>query len=739
MIDLPEQVTDRESAERAVRRSALLQAVAVTIGSALTRDEVATQLVRHAVDAIGADAALVVVCSDDGTALELLSWAGYDPALLAHWRRFPLDAPMPICDAVKSAQPVWLSTPDEMAATYAVFRGATSPRVHQAIGAIPLLTEGRSIGAVGLAFREAQRWDDQDQGLVFAIAQLCAQALERARLFEAERRARIEAEREIARRVQAEAALRQSEEQLRLLTDALPVLIAYVDRDQRYQFNNKLYEQWFGWSREESRGVHMRDVLGPEIYAAVQPYVERALRGEQFSYEAMLPSRSGSLWPVRGTYVPHLSPSGEVLGYISLIGDNSERKRVEDRQQFLTEATTLLASSLDYEKTLAHVGQLMVPRWADWCSINLIDENGTFTRVAGVHVDARKQRMLDELRQRQPPSLEGQEDPARTLKIGKPLLVRSIDDATMRAMSSTDDQYAVYRAVGMRSAMILPLRSSNRLLGSLILTITESDRRYDEDDFELMQNVADRVAVAIENARLFRQVQDTVRIRDEFLSIAAHELKTPITALSGYAQLLQGRLHQDYVVGERDLRAVNVINVQVERLHELIDEMLDVARIERGHFTLDQHRLDLSALVEATADEFRQTLSHHTVEANLETPLLILGDEQRLQQVILNLLQNAVKYSPGGGAISVTTRRDGTDALLVVADTGMGIPLEAQASLFQRFYRAPNVIQSSISGVGLGLYIIHEIVTRHGGTVEVRSAENQGSIFTVRLPMTTDY
>ena len=725
----------REAAERAAKRTTQLQTVAAAMGRALTRDEVAAHLVQQTVAAVGAETALVVARSEDGVNLELLGSFGYEPAIVAGWKRFPIDSGVPIGDAVLTGLPVWLGSPAEMEAAYPIFRGQGSVRIHQALGSIPLLSEGRSIGAIGLAFREPQQWDDQDQALVFAIAQLCAQALERARLYDAERQARIDAEQEIVRRRSAEAALVQSEQQLRLLTDALPVLIAYVDHDQRYRFNNKTYEAWFGLRREDLVGKHMSEVVSSDTYETLRPYIERVLRGEQLSFEGALPINDGSVRPIQVTYVPHISPTGKVLGYYALASDISARKRVEMAQRFLTEATSLLASSLDYETTLAHVGQLAVPRIADWCSINLLDEQGAFVRVAGVHVDPHKQALLDELREREPPSLNNDDMVTQSLRTAEPLLIREFTEAAYRAVAKNEAQYDVYREVGFQSAMILPLQSSERVLGLLILMISESGRRYSDDDLELAQNIANRAAVAIENARLFRQVQETVRIRDEFLSIAAHELKTPITSLSGYAQLLQARFVVDYTLKERDLRAIQVINGQVERLTKLIGAMLDVTRIESGHFALDLHPVNLSDLAVAAADELAPMLAAHSIDcAAVEPGIMIVGDEQRLEQAILNLLQNAIKYSPEGGQITVSLRRDNNWVVLAVTDQGIGIPTGARDSLFQLFYRASNVVGSSISGVGLGLYVVHEIVSRHNGTVDVVSEEGRGSTFTVRLP-----
>ena len=728
---------ERAVAERAAYRMVQLQSITSSMGIALNRDEVATHLVQHSVDALHADLALVVVRSDDDAALDLLSAYGYEEPDLDSWRRIPLDSRLPLCNAVVTGRAVWLANDAEIAAAYPHFHERIHRSHHyQALASIPLVLEGRSIGAIGLAFSAPQTWTTHDQSWVYSIAQLCAQALERARLFDAERRARIEAEQESVRREAAEATTRQHMQQLRLLTDALPVLISYIDTNQRYLFANKTYEDWFGIRASEAVGKQVSEVLGAETYAAARPYIERVLTGERISYDVVLPMKNGTRRNMQANYVPHISDDGQVVGYFVLIIDDSAHKRAKDVQTLLTEATALLSSSLDYETTLTNVCSLAVPRIADWCSINLIDEQGALERVAALHVDPRKQAILDDLRRRTAPTLQSNEAAARSLRAARPLLIREFDDQSLRSITESEEQYEVYRSLDYRSAMFVPMCSSERVIGSLVLVVSDSDHRFDDDDLELAQNIANRAAVAIENARLFRQVQDTVRVRDEFLSIAAHELRTPVTSLSGYAQLLSSRFVPGYTLDERDVRAIHVIDTQAERLTKLIGLMLDVARIERGQFALDVYPVDFSRLVADTVDELRPTLDLHTIDTTgVDHGIMILGDDQRLQQVILNLLQNAVKYSPEGGPVVVALHaRDGF-ATLSLSDSGIGIPAAAHESLFQRFYRAPNAIASSISGVGLGLFVVHEIVTRHGGTVDLTSTEGHGSTFRLRLPL----
>jgi signal transduction histidine kinase len=232
------------------------------------------------------------------------------------------------------------------------------------------------------------------------------------------------------------------------------------------------------------------------------------------------------------------------------------------------------------------------------------------------------------------------------------------------------------------------------------------------------------------------EAQEAVRVRDVFLSIAAHELKTPLTSLLGNAQLLQRRTERDGNATDRGKNSIRVIVNQAKRLDKMILALLDVARIETGKLSIERAPMDLCALARRVVEEIQPTLVSVTVDCQMPTDTLIIdGDEVRLEQVVQNLLSNAIKYSLQGGSVVVRVEQHGTQARLQVTDEGMGIPTDDQPHLFQRFYRASNAEAQYMSGMGIGLYVVKEIVTLHGGTVAVASCEGAGSTFTVSLPI----
>ena len=231
------------------------------------------------------------------------------------------------------------------------------------------------------------------------------------------------------------------------------------------------------------------------------------------------------------------------------------------------------------------------------------------------------------------------------------------------------------------------------------------------------------------------QVEAAMTLRDQFISVASHELRTPLTILLHGMELLERRVSRTVESDERLQQLFATIRRQLARLQTLIETMLDVSRIEHGQLTIAHKPLDLTGLVRTVVDEVRPTLERHTIELTAPPgPIFVSGDAERLSEVLLNLLDNAAKYSPSGGTVRVEMRPAHDWVQVAVTDPGIGIPAEAIPHLFDRFYRAPSVRSEHIGGMGVGLYLVGEIVALHGGAVTVTSTEGVGSTFTVRLP-----
>jgi signal transduction histidine kinase len=269
----------------------------------------------------------------------------------------------------------------------------------------------------------------------------------------------------------------------------------------------------------------------------------------------------------------------------------------------------------------------------------------------------------------------------------------------------------------------------------------EAGRQYGTDDVALAQDLAHRAAIALDNASLYAELNEAVRIRDEFLASVSHDLKNPIAAIKGRAQILERRakkLAPDEA--ERFLQSLESIDSSATRMSRLISDLVDVARLRIGQpLDLRYEKIDLVELISNVVAEVQPTTDHHTIRIEAETePLLGEWDPSRVERVLTNLLTNAIKYSPDGCEITVAanlrTSEDGQSATILVSDRGIGIPEEDVPHIFQRYHRAANV-QATFEGTGVGLAAAKQIVEQHRGTISVQAREGGGSTFIVRLPV----
>ncbi|HEX6290151.1 MAG TPA: GAF domain-containing sensor histidine kinase [Herpetosiphonaceae bacterium] len=403
---------------------------------------------------------------------------------------------------------------------------------------------------------------------------------------------------------------------------------------------------------------------------------------------------------------------------------------------FLHDAALQLAASLDYETTLTMITRLAIPALADSCLVDLLTTAGRVCRVATVHANPAEARLLKE-ELRYPPDPDALDHPvAKVLRTRQPELHYEITDRHLQATAHDAEHLRILRELGPTSGMVVPLIAQDQLLGALSLGTVRGGRHYTDADLAVAQAFADHAAVALLNARRYKEAQDGMRAREQFLSIAAHELKNPLTTLLGSIEHLQRRITRMSEAQERDHQIAQRIRDQTVRMTQMIDTLLDISRVESGRLNLVRAPIDLAALIRRLVAEVQATNKQHTFGVEvLDDPLIVYADAIRLEQVLQNLLVNAVKYSPGGGPIGVRLARRGLEASIAVTDQGIGIPQAAIPYLFERFFRAPNADKLQIDGLGLGLAVVREIVTHHGGEVSVASEEGQGSTFAITIPL----
>lgn len=410
-------------------------------------------------------------------------------------------------------------------------------------------------------------------------------------------------------------------------------------------------------------------------------------------------------------------------------------EQASSRAAFLLQAGTLLATSLDYQETLQRLAHFVVTYFSDLCVVFIAGKDGMIQRAAAAHIDPVKERQLIALGQAA--IAPNSAHPAlAVIRSAKPLLNPLVAAALEEVASDNPHQYQQLQSLIPHSHIIVPLIARSRVIGAMSFGRDTASHGYEASDLLVAEELAARAALAIDNARLYRDVQEAVQLRDAFFSIASHELKTPLTSLLGQAQLLQRRLTHADAAPERNQRSIQVIVEQAQRLNKLLAILLDVSRLSLGEMIVAREPLDLHALIQQVVGDFQHDLEQHTLIYRASgQPFVVLGDIMRLEQVFQNLIQNAVKYSPQGGQIVVQTERRIDHVAISVIDQGIGIAAHELGNLFQRFYRVNNAAVQHINGMGIGLYIVKEIVTAHGGEVMVSSVEGQGSAFVVSLPL----
>jgi len=417
---------------------------------------------------------------------------------------------------------------------------------------------------------------------------------------------------------------------------------------------------------------------------------------------------------------------------VALAREQAARAAAEEatrRSTFLAEASTLLVDSLDFEATVAALLRLAVPSLADLAAVSLLSEPGQAWR--------------SELAWIGPGT-----DTVHYGSLAAPtalydILQRALDRVLASGKSEVLEELAApyppvgYEAAGqgtLHSAVILPLRARGRTLGALTLAQGDSGRRLAPADLSLAEELAGRAGIALDNARLFRDIQEADRLKNEFLSMLAHELRNPLAPIRNAVQVLKLR-----GTDEPALQAVrDLIDRQVQQLIRLVDDLLDISRITRGKIRLQIEPVDLATVVARAVETSRPVIEakKHALTLSLpQEPVRVQGDPIRLTQVVGNLLNNAAKYTGESGSIGLSMERSNGEAVLRVRDTGVGIPANMLNTIFDLFTQVERSLDRSQGGLGIGLTLVHRLVEMHGGRVQAFSAgTNQGSEFVVRLP-----
>ena len=483
--------------------------------------------------------------------------------------------------------------------------------------------------------------------------------------------------------------------------------------------------------------------------------------------------------------------AGKPERLLGICSDITERKRAADTEHFLATASGLLASSLDYEDTLRAVVHLAVPALGDWCALDILTGDGSLQRLATAHRDPEKVQFVRELAERYPVAPDAPHGPRAVARTARSQHVSEIPDELLVSVARDDEHLRLLRTLGLTSYLAVPLIARDETLGVLTIAAAESGRRFDASDLALAEDLAGRAAIAIDNARLYREVtearehleqqaaelemqaeeleqaqeelhvsnlelqrandallarteeldraritaEEANRAKSDFLASMSHELRTPLNAIAGYAQLLEMGIRGPITEEQR----LDLQRIQRSHTHllALVNDVLNFAKLEAGRVHLFMSPVRIAELLAGIETLILPQLNAKALTYEYRSgdgALAITTDRERVQQVVLNLLSNAIKYTDAGGQVVLDWSATTDEIRIRVSDTGRGIPADRLDVIFDPFVQVDRQSAGALEGVGLGLAISRDIARALGGDITASSEINRGSVFTFTLP-----
>jgi PAS domain S-box-containing protein len=441
--------------------------------------------------------------------------------------------------------------------------------------------------------------------------------------------------------------------------------------------------------------------------------------------------------PARRYGPKDLALAEELARRAALAVDNAELFRTvsegERRARFLAEAAQALAGSLDYEETIRRIVRLAVPFFADFAMAFITDENGSTEHVEVAHRKPESEDVLERVGAIQwtgPQNLAT--TVSRAMRSGKPVLVEQVTPAVVERLRLDPEIQEIFDFLAPVSWLTVPLIAGKTMLGAIVFVFAESGRRYSAEDVSLGQLLASRAALAVQNAELYSETQDALRTRDDVLAIVSHDLRNPLHTISTSAELLL-EMHDDEKKQQHYLQLISRAGSSMKRL---IEDLLDVARIEAGKtLTIERKAEPAHSVICEACDSYAVVAREKHVRLVCHVPRdlpEVSVDRGRIQQVLSNLISNAIKFTPEAGRVTVTAEHDRNTLRVTVKDTGPGIRAEERENIFLPFWQA---MRAGRTGAGLGLTIARAIIEQHGGRIWVESEAGAGATFIFTLPV----
>lgn len=539
----------------------------------------------------------------------------------------------------------------------------------------------------------------------------------------------------------------------RLLVEHSPVLIWRADVNKKCDYFNQVWLEFTGRTLEQEFGDGWAEGVHPDdLDRCFQIYVSSFDQRQPFEMEYRLKRYDGEYRWIFDRGVPYYNDNGEFLGYIGSCVDVTERREAEQqklelaaehaafaalrqseaRVRFLAHVSQVIGSHLDYEASLRALVDLMVPALADVCFFDEVAEDGSLRRLAWKSVDAARDEWIGH---RIPNGVIQSSDSAaaRLLRQGAPEFVPEVNETWVKAVATSAEHELFLQELRLRSLMRIPVREDDRLIGVLTLGRTSENRTYTDSDLNLATSIGDRLTATLRNARLYSELQQALRMRDEVTSIVSHDLRNPVhTVRMASSLLLDAADTLDPAARGKNLMVIHRSALNMSRL---LEDLLDVTKAEAGGLVIEAAATDVGSILSTTVDEFRLQAAERGIELSADTPEDLpraRADALRVAQVLSNLAANALKFTPKGGAVRLSASAADGEIIVSVADTGIGIAPENVAHVFDRFWQAKRASRAS---AGLGLAIAKSIVEAHGGRIWVESTEGRGTTFQFTLPV----
>lgn len=524
--------------------------------------------------------------------------------------------------------------------------------------------------------------------------------------------------------------------------------IAIFDPDRKLIFVNEAMRRITGENSNTDATLEMRSlghklyrqdgtVVPPNEFPIVKAYDGIETADEPYAYI----DKDGARRWLSVTATAIRSEDGGIAYVMTVVRDISLRKTREEKLRFMVESAKILSITSDYRERLTQKAQLAVPSLADWCAIDILKPDGDLDRVVVVHRDPEQIKYVDTLSKKLPPRKDASSGVYRVIKTGKPEYIPILNEEMVSAVISSmpSDQQPIAREalekLSLHSYMTIPIPSRGKILGAMTLAYAESGRVYSKDDLDFFTEFCLHIGVLIDSAFLFMEVQDRDKAKDLFLATLSHELRNPLAPIKSSIELLKFK-----GVPEDIREELHTIEHQFDHMAKLLNDLLDTTRFTQAKIEINPRSIELHRLVERALKASDALIRNADITLNVSyahSPIEVMGDDTRLEQAITNLMNNAIKFTPAGGAIWVDVLKENDQAIIRVRDNGAGIDPHELPNIFEMYYQSERS-KNANSGLGIGLLLVQKIITLHGGTITAKSEGiGRGSEFTITLPLST--